>query len=260
MNVTAFTRLRIACPDLVSAMADYQVLLATPACWQGSVLLDGHHQPCSSAWFYLQNTVIELLELPQYPRAIVGLVLASDTIEPTGTDTYGTQTVSHQRLSGGFARHLWITLESSAFTAEYVASCNPSPVGQSVAVPRVDHVVLYTSSAQGCIDLFGEPGLAMRLALDQNKPEWGGRMLFFRSGKMTLEIIEPNAGLEGDDYFWGIAYQVSDIDGTCQHITHAGGVVSPPRAGRKPGTRVATLKSHDVGIATLLVEQPLTVK
>ena len=31
--------------------------------------------------------------------------------------------------------------------------------------------------------------LGIRLALDQDVPQWGGRMLFFRTGKLTLEVI-----------------------------------------------------------------------
>ena len=88
-------------------------------------------------------------------------------------------------------------------------------------------------------------------------PDWGGRMLFFRSGKLTLEIIESAEDHNVRDKFWGIAYQCANIDKTCERLAESGVQLSGIRAGRKAGTRVATVKSHCLGLPTLLV-QPAT--
>ena len=116
----------------------------------------------------------------------------------------------------------------------------------------VDHVVLRTSDAEACIDLF-EGELGIRLALDKTVPEWGGRMLFFRHGKMTLEVIQHLQRPPEQDFFWGITYLCKDIDATVAQLDRRGVAHSPVREGRKPGTRVTTVKSHCLGLPTLLI-------
>ena len=116
----------------------------------------------------------------------------------------------------------------------------------------VDHIVLQTRDANDCIRLFRDD-LGIRLALDQEVPEWGGRMLFFRMGKMTLEVIQNLKDPPEQDFFWGITYLCKDIDQTIAVLDERGVAHSPVRPGRKPGTRVATVNSHCLGLPTLLV-------
>jgi catechol 2,3-dioxygenase-like lactoylglutathione lyase family enzyme len=116
----------------------------------------------------------------------------------------------------------------------------------------VDHIVLQTRDADDCIRLFRDE-LGIRLALDQEVPEWGGRMLFFRMGKMTLEVIQNLKQPPEQDFFWGITYLCKDIEQTTAELDRRGVAHSPIRPGRKPGTRVATVKSHCLGLPTLLV-------
>ncbi|TDG12530.1 hypothetical protein E2F43_13105 [Seongchinamella unica] len=116
----------------------------------------------------------------------------------------------------------------------------------------VDHLVLQSGDADACISLFRDQ-LGLRLALDQQVPEWGGRMLFFRHGKMTLEVIHNPEDPPARDFFWGITYLCLDIDATLAVLDATGVKHSPVREGRKPGTRVSTLKSHCLGLPTLLI-------
>ena len=113
--------------------------------------------------------------------------------------------------------------------------------------------MLHTTNAQACIHLF-EKRLGLRLALDKDVPEWGGRMLFFRSGKLTLEVIEPRENKPRQDYLWGIAYQCASIELLSARLKRENIKVSAVRDGRKPNTKVATLKSHNLDIPTLLVQ------
>ena len=128
--------------------------------------------------------------------------------------------------------------------------------GEPVDIPTdgvaVDHIVLQSADAQDCIRLFRDQ-LGIRLALDQTVEEWGGRMLFFRAGKMTLEVIENSQDKPLQDCFWGITFLCPDMDAAHSALTAAGVALSELRPGRKPGTRVASLKSHTLGIPCLLV-------
>lgn len=119
-------------------------------------------------------------------------------------------------------------------------------------IQSVDHVVLRTADAADCIRLFRDD-LGMRLALDQTVEKWGGRMLFFREGAMTLEVIESSSKAPSQDYFWGICYRCADIEATHADLTSRGVSLSDIREGRKPGTRVATIRSHVGGIPSLLL-------
>jgi hypothetical protein len=79
-------------------------------------------------------------------------------------------------------------------------------------------------------------------------------MLFFRAGKLTLEVIEPLGEPPAADYFWGIAYQCADLQRTALQLASRGVSLSVIRAGRKPGSFVATVKSHCLEIPTLLLQ------
>ena len=52
---------------------------------------------------------------------------------------------------------------------------------------------------------------------------------------------------------WGVALQCPDLAGAVSEIRGRGVTVSDIREGRKAGTRVATVKSHCLGIPTLLI-------
>jgi catechol 2,3-dioxygenase-like lactoylglutathione lyase family enzyme len=226
--VNTFDRIVIAVPDLQAAVGEYRQLLGAP------LPQEARDKP-PSAWFALPNTVIELVQSSGDTAVINGIVFGSET------SSVGDELVEN-------SLGLDIRLCSGASTSGARARQSDIEVGDF----RVDHLVLRTTSAADCIDLFGRQ-LGIRLALDQSVPEWGGRMLFFRTGKLTLEVIESQREETPEDYFWGIAYQCADLEQTAARLTARGVVLSEIRAGRKPGSVVATLKSHCLGIPTLLI-------
>ncbi len=128
-----------------------------------------------------------------------------------------------------------------------------NPTESDSGITSVDHIVLMTNRSEACVALFGET-LGIRMALDQLVPEWGGRMLFFRAGKMTLEVIHNLEKPPEGSRFWGITYLCEDIDKTMAWLDQSNIEHSRIRDGRKRGTRVATLKSHNLGLPTLLIE------
>jgi len=132
----------------------------------------------------------------------------------------------------------------------------PRAASAASAVTGVDHVVVRTADAEAAKQLYGQD-LGIRLALDRSFEQWGARLLFFRIGGLTIEIaaslgeeVEPAAA----DSLWGIAYRVPDADAARERLTAEGFDVSEVRRGRKPGTRVFTVRSETHGVATLCLE------
>jgi len=228
--VTGFDRIVIAVPALAGASGECRQLLGMEP---SSVSAAGESP---RAWFFLPNTVIELVESPVDRAAIEGIVF---------TSTGGGAAQSPVANTRG--------LNLSLCNGEATATAREQHRETLTAQMRVDHLVLRTGDAAGCIALF-EQQLGIRLALDKTVPEWGGRMLFFRAGKLTLEVIEPSSELSAADHFWGIAYQCADLDQLARQLAARGVSLSEVRAGRKPGSRVATVKSHSLGIPTLLIQ------
>jgi catechol 2,3-dioxygenase-like lactoylglutathione lyase family enzyme len=226
--VNTFDRIVIAVPDLQAAQVEYRQLLGAPLPQQA-------RDKSPSFWFALPNTVIELVQSGGDTAVISGIVFGSETA------SVGDEVVEN-------SLGLDIRLCSGASTSGLRARHPDIEAGDF----RVDHLVLRTTSAADCIDLFGRQ-LGIRLALDQSVPQWGGRMLFFRTGKLTLEVIESQREKPAEDYFWGIAYQCADLEKTAARLTARGVALSGIRAGRKQGSVVATLKSHCLGIPTLLI-------
>ena len=81
--------------------------------------------------------------------------------------------------------------------------------------------------------------------------------MFFRCGDLIVEIVcRPVAG--GDqhnDKLWGLSWRVADIEATRARLVAAGIGVTEVRAGRKPGTRVMSLRDGTCGIQTIVLER-----
>jgi catechol 2,3-dioxygenase-like lactoylglutathione lyase family enzyme len=119
----------------------------------------------------------------------------------------------------------------------------------------MDHVVVSTADPERAAALYGAR-LGLDMALDRSHPDWG-RLMFFRCGDLIVEVVHrPQANLDlAHDKVWGLSWRVADIDATRTRLTAAGVDVSDARAGRKPGTRVMTVRNGTCGIPTLLVER-----
>lgn len=225
-----FDRIVLAVPELAAAIAQYRQLLG-----RAPGLPDTPGQP-AAAWWGLSNTVIELVQAEVPDARLQGIVLSA------GTAPDREAAVPH-------ALGIDVRLGDGRATAAFRRS---QPAAQCPGL-GIDHVVLRTDDADACIGLFSGQ-LGIRLALDKTVPQWGGRMLFFRAGKLTLEVIESGADDSAGTAFWGLAYQCPDLDAHADALAQRGVAVSAVRDGRKPGTRVATVKSHCLGIPTLLIQ------
>lgn len=127
---------------------------------------------------------------------------------------------------------------------------------EGAAVAALDHLVVRSEAPEAAIALFRDT-LGLRLALDRSFEAWGARLLFFRVGGVTVEVaapLEPPAAPSDTDSFWGLSWRVPDLDAAHARLVACGFDVSEIRAGRKPGTRVCTVRAPTHGVATLLIQ------
>jgi catechol 2,3-dioxygenase-like lactoylglutathione lyase family enzyme len=121
----------------------------------------------------------------------------------------------------------------------------------------LDHVVITTEDPERAAALYGAR-LGLDMALDRTHQDWG-QLMFFRCGDLIVEVVHrPGKDQAMDktrDSLWGLSWRVDDVDATRARLASAAVDVSEVRTGRKPGTRVLTVRDGSCGIPTLLVER-----
>jgi catechol 2,3-dioxygenase-like lactoylglutathione lyase family enzyme len=129
---------------------------------------------------------------------------------------------------------------------------------ESAAVSALDHVVVMTPNPDRALGLYGAK-FGLDLRLDRANEQWGARQLFFRCGGTVFEVgaslkapVTPE-GLGEPDRFGGLAWRVTDPEAAQARIAAAGFDVSEVRAGRKPGTKVFTVRDAPGGTPTLML-------
>ncbi|HEV7636523.1 MAG TPA: VOC family protein [Bradyrhizobium sp.] len=126
----------------------------------------------------------------------------------------------------------------------------------SASITAMDHVVIATADPERAAALYGAR-LGLDMALDRSHPDWG-HLMFFRCGDLIIEVVQ-RSGKDimkdtAHDRLWGMSWRVADLDATRARLAAAGLNVSALRDGRKPGTRVLTVRNGTCGVPTLLVE------
>jgi catechol 2,3-dioxygenase-like lactoylglutathione lyase family enzyme len=128
----------------------------------------------------------------------------------------------------------------------------PGPA--AAAATRLDHVVIRSGDPERTIALLaGRVGLELRL--ERSNPAWGQRLLFFRCGDLVVEVSHDLAGgiTDAPDRLWGLTWGVADVGATHARLTAAAVPVSPLRVGRKPGTRLFTIRDHAAEVPTAFI-------
>ncbi|MCE3289262.1 MAG: glyoxalase, partial [Caulobacter sp.] len=131
----------------------------------------------------------------------------------------------------------------------------PCPVvgDEGAAVSGLDHVVVSTRHPNRAAALYGAR-LGLDFKLDRSNEAWGTRLMFFRCGDLVVEVAhqlktEPS---DDPDSLWGLSWRVPDV--AAAHARLAGTfAVTDIREGRKPGTRVFTVKDAPAGVPTLII-------
>jgi catechol 2,3-dioxygenase-like lactoylglutathione lyase family enzyme len=130
-----------------------------------------------------------------------------------------------------------------------------APVGpEASAVAALDHVVVHTPNPDRALAIYGAK-LGLDLRLDRENPQWGARQMFFRCGDAVIEIGASLKAPMSDapDSFGGLAWRVTDPEAARARMAAAGFDVSELRTGRKPGTKVFTVRDAPGGVPTLML-------
>jgi len=122
------------------------------------------------------------------------------------------------------------------------------------AVGALDHLVLKTPDPERSIALLAGR-FDLELRLDRSNPDWGARLLFFRCGDLVIEVAHDLKAGRGDgpDTLWGLSWRVGDLDAARARLVAAGFDLSAIRTGRRPGTRVCTVREGTLGVPTILL-------
>lgn len=132
----------------------------------------------------------------------------------------------------------------------------PQAARSDAPVVGLDHVVIRSTDPTRALALYGAQ-LGLDLRMDKSAPQWGSRLQFFRCGDLIVEIAHDlKAATAGDDHAWGLSWRVEDADAGRARMAAAGFDVSEVRVGRKPGTRVFTVKDGTLGVPTLVLQPP----
>jgi catechol 2,3-dioxygenase-like lactoylglutathione lyase family enzyme len=275
--ITGLDHIVVLVKDIGAAKAAYQTLLARAPAWQNS------GEGADRVLFTLDNMTIELM-------APSGFTATADRMRALLEDQEGMlaslcfrvadMSKMHRRLDrvalkpdpvaevessddvSSAALHWKRTRAATELTRGVrmffleLAEERPKSVASGLApIEGLDHVVITTEDSDRAAALYGAR-LGLDLALDRSHHDWG-QLMFFRCGDLIVEVVRrPVAGGDSQhDRLWGLSWRVADIDATRARLIAAGLDVSEVRNGRKPGTRIMTVRNGTCGIQTVLLER-----
>jgi catechol 2,3-dioxygenase-like lactoylglutathione lyase family enzyme len=263
--------------DIEAASLAYQTLFARTPAWQNAG--DG----AARVLFTLDNMTLELMapegddtpakrvrdvlaaqgeglasicfatrDVAKMHRRLDRLALKPEPVTPAESrDAVSGATLSWQRTRAATSATRGVRMFFLELAKERPLSVRTA----AASITALDHVVIATANPEAAAALYGAR-LGLDMALDRSHPEWG-RLMFFRCGDLIVEVVH-RPGKDSDasrDRLWGLSWRVADVEATRARLASAGVEVSDVRTGRKPGTRVLTVRSGTCGIPTLLVER-----
>jgi catechol 2,3-dioxygenase-like lactoylglutathione lyase family enzyme len=275
--ITGLDHVVVLVNDISAGQAAYERLLARAPAWQNSG--DG----ADRVLFTLDNMSLELMapngfsvaadrirnviktsgeglasicfrvaDIAKMHRRLDRLALKPDPV---------TEVESRDAASGALLR--WkrtratteLTRGVRTFFLELACERPRSATISAAEILGLDHVVVSTEDSERAAALYGAR-LGLDMALDRSHQDWG-QLMFFRCGDLIVEVVRrPVAGADlAHDKLWGLSWRVADIDATRARLLADGIEVSEVRTGRKPGTRVMTVRSGTCGVQTLLLER-----
>jgi catechol 2,3-dioxygenase-like lactoylglutathione lyase family enzyme len=275
--ITGLDHVVVLLGDINAGAKAYELLLGRAPSWRGQS--DG----AETVLFTLDNMTLELMapagstptaerirsvmkisgeglasicfrvgDIAKMHRRLDRLALKPDPIaevESRDTDSGGTLSWKRTRAATDTTRGVRMFFLELAQERPHSAATAAAPI------LGLDHVVVSTEDPERAAALYGAR-LGLDMALDRSHQDWG-QLMFFRCGDLIVELVcRPVAGADQThDKLWGLSWRVADIDATRARLLAAGLNVSEVRTGRKPGTRVMSVRDSTCGIHTLLVER-----
>ena len=276
--INALDHLIIAVSDIDVAEENYTKIFGVQPVWRG----EHKELGTENSLFNFQNTYFELLAakgeglgaalvnhyLQESGEGLIGIVLGTEDIDEC-YKSFQSKGYALGEISKGEGinfkdgsirewKNLFLPPELTrgifAFIIQHTkGSLEEFKNNDKSVVNKLDHLVIQTNDADGFIDIYRDI-YNIRLALDKHVEAWESRMLFFRTNKTTIEVIEKQNGEETADKLWGLSWQVDSIEEAHNRLTNQGVEVTPIKKGIKDNTLVATIKSHTSNIPTLLIE------
>jgi catechol 2,3-dioxygenase-like lactoylglutathione lyase family enzyme len=275
--ITGLDHVVVLVRDIAAGEAAYQTLFARTPAWRNS------GEGADRVLFTLDNMTLELMspsgeganadrirnvmaeqgeglaslcfrsnDIAKMHRRLDRLTLKPEPVaEAESRDTSSGATLSWKRTRAATDTTRGVRLFFLELAKERPLSVRTS----AASITAMDHVVVATADPERAAALYGAR-LGLDMALDRSHPDWG-RLMFFRCGDLMVEVVH-RPGKDTDaapDRLWGLSWRVADADATRARLLSDGLDVSDVRAGRKPGTRVLTVRSGTCGIPTLLVER-----
>ena len=278
--ITGLDHVVVLVSDIAAGEAAYQTLFARQPSWRDSG--DGAER----VLFTLDNMTLELMapsgegaaadrirtvlaaqgeglaslcfrtgDIAKMHRRLDRLTLKPEPVSEVGShDLISGATLSWKRTRAATDATRGVRLFFLERSKERPLSVRTTPA----SITAMDHVVVSTGDPERAAALYGAR-LGLDMALDRSHPDWG-RLMFFRCGDLVVEVTH-RPRKPGDkptdtaqDRLRGICWRVADIDATRARLAADGVDVSEVRTGRKPGTRVMTVRSGTCGVPTLLVQ------
>lgn len=280
--ITALDHIALAVGDLDAAVAGYRILLGRePTCVRED----------NGAWharFQLETMALKVISpdgsdavgaaigehLDTHGESIWAMALAVDDVGAAktlvsrrGLRASAPRLARHTHSDGRSRRRTTSAIDPRdiagirLFLVETPLGLEPWPLSgaigdQAGCIAGLDHLVIHTPNSERAVaNWAGRLGLDLRL--DRSNETWGVQQLFFRCGPAVVEFSASLTSpiTDGDDTFGGLAWRANDAAAVRARLSDAGFDVSEVRDGRKPGSRVFTIRSGVVGAPALVIEQ-----
>lgn len=233
--------------DLAAAMHDYEALTGV-----AGVL--GPFRGDDSACFQLTNVCLRLVTtggrqgLKQLVFQSGDLAAAKERLKSMGISVIDAESDDDfLSLSSDTTRGISLAVTTAMDSTVLNEATTPLIAG-------LDHAVIASGDGDYTAALLSAR-LQLDMRLDLTNPDWDSRLMFFRCGDLIIEVYQPLSKPlpVAQDRFFGLSWRTLDIDETHGLLSERGFNVSPVKAGRKPGTRVCTVRDKTHGVPTLIL-------
>ena len=267
--IDALDHVAIVVTDLDLAASAYETMIGRPADWREEAAGARH------AWFQFANMALDIVQpdgagesgdrararLAEGGDGLWGLAFAVSDLGETRRvlERRGAPTAEPLDLLSTDAWRLAFIHPAATHgvpiaLAERSAPRRPGSAFGPAEIHALDHVVVHTGKPERALALYAAR-LGLDFRLDRTSKAWGSRLLFLRCGDAVLEIGSDLSGEDSDapDRLTGLAWRVRDPEGARERLAVAGFDVSQVRGGRKPGTRVFTIRAGVAGAPALVI-------